>query len=74
MLLVTEHEADFIILHIIYVEATGLNNLLPVSKQEVCYSLPDVSPTTVEAALAAMIRGGLVEKAGSARSTKYIKK
>jgi Fic family protein len=56
------------------VEATVLNSLLPISKQEVCYVLPDVSPTTVEAALAAMLRNGLIDKIGVGRNTKYIKK
>jgi len=56
------------------VEATVLNSLLPVSKQEICYVLPDVSPTTVEAALAVMVKNGLVEKVGSSKKTKYIKK
>uniref|UniRef100_S0DDP5 Putative Fic/DOC family protein n=1 Tax=termite gut metagenome TaxID=433724 RepID=S0DDP5_9ZZZZ len=56
------------------VEATVLNSLLPISKQEVCYVLPDVSPTTVEAALAEMVRNGLIEKVGVGRSTKYVKK
>jgi Fic family protein len=55
------------------VEATVLNSLLPVSKQEICYVLPDVSPTTVEAVLAGMVKGGLVKKIGVGRSTKYIK-
>lgn len=56
------------------VEATVLNSLLPISKQEICYVLLDISPTTVEAALAEMIKGGLVEKVGSGRNTKYIKR
>jgi len=56
------------------IEATVMNSLLPISKSEICYILPDVSPTTVEAALAEMVREGLVEKVGSGRSTKYIKK
>jgi Fic family protein len=56
------------------VEATVLNSLLPISKQEICYVLPDVSPTTVEAALAEMVKGSLVEKVGTGRSTKYVKK
>jgi len=56
------------------VEATVLNSLLPISKQEICYVLPDVSPTTVEAALAGMVKSGLVEKVGTGRSTKYVKK
>ena len=56
------------------IEATVLNSLLPVSKQEICYILSDVSPTTVEAVLAAMLKNGLIEKVGAARNTKYIRK
>jgi Fic family protein len=56
------------------VEATVSNSLLPISKQEICRILPDVSPTTVEAALAEMVRNGLVAKVGSGRNTKYTKK
>jgi Fic family protein len=56
------------------VEATVLNSLLPISKQEICYVLPDVSPTTVEAALAQMVKNGLADKIGMGRSTKYIKR
>jgi DNA-binding GntR family transcriptional regulator len=51
-----------------------MNSLLPISKREICYILPDVSPTTVEAALAEMVREGLVEKIGTGRGTKYLKK
>lgn len=56
------------------IEATVLNSLLPISKAEICYVLPDVSPTTVEAALGAMVRAGQIKKLGTARNTKYIKK
>ncbi|MCL1875561.1 MAG: Fic family protein [Synergistaceae bacterium] len=56
------------------VELTVLNSLLPVSKQEICYVLPDVSPTTVEAALAIMVKSGAVEKVGTGKNTKYIKR
>ncbi|MCL2019890.1 MAG: Fic family protein [Oscillospiraceae bacterium] len=56
------------------IENTVLNSLLPISKQEICYILPDVSPTTVEAALSLMVKGGLIQKVGTARNTKYIKK
>ena len=56
------------------VEATVLGSLLPISKQEICYVLPDVSPTTVEAALAAMVRNKIVDKVGSGKNTKYIKR
>jgi Fic family protein len=56
------------------VEATVLNSLLPISKQEICYVLLDISPTTVEYALANMVRNGLIEKVGSGRNVKYIRK
>jgi Fic family protein len=56
------------------VEATVLNSLLPISKQEICAVLPDVSPTTVEAVLAVLVKNGLVEKIGAGRSTRYIKR
>jgi hypothetical protein len=55
------------------VEATVLNSLLPISKQEICYILPDVSPTTVEAALAEMVKARQIEKVGTGRSVKYVK-
>jgi Fic family protein len=54
------------------IEATVLNSLLPISKREVCYILPDISPTTVEAVIASMLKSGSIEKIGSARNTKYV--
>ncbi|MDR3120275.1 MAG: Fic family protein, partial [Clostridiales bacterium] len=56
------------------IEATVLNSLLPISKREVCYILPDVSPTTVEAVIASMVKSGAIVKIGSARNTKYIRR
>ena len=56
------------------IEATVMNSLLPISKQEIAFILPDVSPTTIEAVLGAMVRAGLVEKVGAARNTKYIRR
>jgi len=53
------------------IEATVLNSAQPISKGEICRTLPDVSQTTVEAVLADMLKGGLIEKLGSARSTRY---
>ncbi|MCL2548413.1 MAG: Fic family protein [Symbiobacteriaceae bacterium] len=53
------------------VEMTVMNSLLPISKQEICYILPDVSPTTVEAVIAAMVKAGVVAKIGSGRNTRY---
>ena len=46
------------------VEATILNSLTPLSKAEICGILPDVSPTTVESVLGAMVREGRIEKSG----------
>ncbi|MDR0381066.1 MAG: Fic family protein [Oscillospiraceae bacterium] len=56
------------------IEATVLNSLLPISKREVCYLLPDVSPTTVEMVIASMLKSGAIEKIGLARNTKYIRR
>jgi predicted HTH transcriptional regulator len=56
------------------IEATVLNSLLPIGKREICYVLPDVSPTTVEAVIASMVKSGVIEKIGAGRSTKYIKR
>ena len=55
------------------VEATVLNSLTPLSKAEICKILPDVSPTTVEAVLGAMVKSGSIKRIGVSRSAKYIK-
>lgn len=55
------------------IEAIVLNSLTPLSKAEICSLLPDVSPTTVEAVLGAMVRNGSVNKTGSGKSTRYIR-
>ncbi len=56
------------------VEATILNSLTPLSKAEICGILPDVSPTTVEAVLGAMVKRGSVRRVGSGRATRYIRR
>lgn len=55
------------------VEATVLNSLTPISKAEICKILPDVSPTTVEAVLGAMVKSGSIKRIGQARGARYIK-
>lgn len=55
-------------------EATVLNSLTPLSKAEICNILPDVSPTTVEAVLGAMVKDGRIERIGAARASRYIRK
>lgn len=55
------------------IEATVMNSLTPLSKSEICNILPDVSPTTVEAVLGAMVKEKKIIRIGSARAAKYIK-
>ena len=55
------------------IEATVLNSLTPLSKSEICKILPDVSPTTVEAVLGAMVREGSIQRIGAARASRYIR-
>ena len=55
------------------IEATVLNSLTPISKAEICKILPDVSPTTVEAALGEMIKNKLIQRIGESRAAKYVK-
>lgn len=56
------------------IEATVLNSLTPLSKAEICGILPDVSPSTVEAVLGAMVKDGRIERIGAGRASRYIRK
>ncbi len=56
------------------VEATVLNSLTPLSKAEICQILPDVSPTTVEAVLGAMVKNGSIKRLGASRVARYIRR
>lgn len=55
------------------IEDMVLESEVPISKAEICAALPDVSPTTVEAALGAMVRAGSIRKVGAARAVRYIR-
>ncbi|MBD5128652.1 MAG: Fic family protein [Ruminococcaceae bacterium] len=55
------------------IEATLLESLTPLSKAEICKIHPDISPTTVEAVLGAMVKDGRINRIGSARNTRYIR-
>lgn len=55
------------------IEATVLNSIIPISKSEICAILSDVSPTTVETVLYAMVKGGKIKKIGQGRNTRYMK-
>ena len=56
------------------IEAAVLNSLTPISKNDITKILPDVSPTTVENVLGQMIKNGDIQKIGSGRNTKYLKR
>ena len=56
----------------IRIEGIVLNSLTPISKADICRALPDVSPTTVEAVLGVLVKGGKVRKVGTGRAVKYI--
>ena len=55
------------------VEATVLGSLTAMSKSEICKIHPDISPTTVEAVLGAMVKDEKIRKIGNARNTRYIR-
>ncbi len=55
------------------IESTVLNAFTPLSKADIRGILPDVSPTTVEAVLGEMVRGGRVRRLGAGRASKYIR-
>ena len=55
------------------IENLVLQSVTPISKAEICAALPDISPTTVEAALGAMVRDGRIRKIGAARAARYIR-
>ncbi len=55
------------------IEATVLGSPVPISKGEVCRLLPDVSPTTVEAALGILVKDGKLLRLGPARTARYIR-
>lgn len=55
------------------IEATVMNSLMPLPKAGICKILPDVSHTTLEAVLGAMVKEGSISRIGQGRLTRYIK-
>ncbi|MDO5318525.1 MAG: Fic family protein [bacterium] len=55
------------------IEHIVLNSLTPIAKSDICRALPDISPTTVESVLGAMVRRGAIRKIGNGRGVKYIR-
>ncbi|MDR2854874.1 MAG: Fic family protein [Methanomicrobiales archaeon] len=56
------------------VRAVVLGSLLPISKSEICYILPDVSMATVELVLAEMHKTNIIKTVGKGKNTKYVKR
>ena len=55
------------------VKGIVMNSLTPISKADICHALPDVSPTTIEAVLGSLGKGGNIRKVGTGRCVKYIR-
>ncbi len=55
------------------IEATVLGSLAPISKAEICQLHPDISPTTVEAVLGALVKSNRIKRIGAGRASRYIK-
>ena len=55
------------------IEATVLGSIVPISKAEICYIHPDISPTTVEVVLAKMVKEGQIKRIGASRGSRYIR-
>lgn len=56
------------------IEAVILGSIVPLSKMDIASFLPDVSVTTIEAALLRLQKEGKVRKLGTYRNARYIKK
>lgn len=54
------------------IELILMRSVAPLSKADICRALPEVSPTTVEAALGRLVKEGKIQKTGAARSTRYV--
>lgn len=55
------------------IEALVLSSQSPISKAEICSAFPEISPTTVEAVLGAMVKSGSIRRIGAGRGTRYLK-
>lgn len=56
------------------VEAVVMNALVPISKAEIAEKLPDVSIKTVESVLNKLQKNGKIQKIGSYRNARYMKR
>lgn len=56
------------------IEQAVLTSIIPLSKRDIMGILPDVSMTTIEEVLATMVKDGRIERLGTTRNARYIKK
>ena len=56
------------------IEATIMNSITPLTKEQICLILPDVSRTTVEAVLSQLMKNGKIVKHGNTRNAMYTHK
>lgn len=56
------------------IEQIVLSAFIPISKKEIQNLLPDISVSTIEIVLAQMINDKLIEKIGTTKNTRYLKK
>ena len=56
------------------IEAAIMNSLLPISKKELQFILPDISITTIEKVLLELQNKGIIEKVGTFKDAKYRRK
>ena len=53
------------------IETTIVNSILPVSKKELQFILPDISVATIEKTLIELQNRGVIEKIGTYKDAKY---
>ena len=56
------------------IESVILSSIVPISKEEICRQLPDVSTATVQGTLNRLIKVGRIVKIGTYKNARYIKK
>lgn len=56
------------------IEALILGKLFPISKSEICKELPNISVTTIEKVIKMLLNEGKIEKIGTFKDAKYIRK
>ena len=56
------------------IESVIMSSIVPISKEEICRQLPDISTATVQGTLNRLIKAGRIVKVGTFRNARYIRK